>query len=494
MTDDLDRDEPEPRLPEVLNPWQGIHEHIFRDTTTELDIEGSRMCAKTTLCLDKEIYKLKKYPGIISLMCRWTDKAVQTKLIPRFEQICKIRQFEGHWNAKRECFEFDNDSRMYAFGLKSANPSSRYEKIRGFDGSSVYVDQPEEVPEDICGELRAALRQKGYPHQITFSPNPVPEHHFLANKRKGGFPIDNSVRGRRYYKLSIFDNAYNLNPADIETMLRTYPVGHAQHKTLILGERGPLVLGDAIYERVFRRAYHVAPIPFMPGRFIEAFDVWKHFPTWLIAQRPYTGGLWLHGGIIGDHLFLSEFLDVVKQKRAEWIAPDATIRSCITSPDTARTDPQRYTIQAIVREHGFTCMSREHSNAPDVVLAMIERIAGYMRQRTMQGHEAFLINDDPSRWLRVSPEDGITENGFIANALEAEYVWDKDPISVESKEVRRPKADDWAEHGMHCVEALELNFGADQPTAAAIAAKRRRQEVPYAGSGHGHSPSGWMGA
>ncbi len=54
--------------------------------TSEYLLEGSLGCGKTTLGLDKEIDALLKYPGIPSLLFRWTEDAVSTKLKPAFEE------------------------------------------------------------------------------------------------------------------------------------------------------------------------------------------------------------------------------------------------------------------------------------------------------------------------------------------------------------------------------------------------------------------------
>jgi len=57
---------------------------------------------------------------------------------------------------------------------------------------------------------------------------------------------------------------------------------------------------------------------------------------------------------------------------------------------------------SILREFGWHPAWRENSNAPDVRIATIDRIAGHMRRRSDDGEEAFGVNDNASRWLRVS--------------------------------------------------------------------------------------------
>jgi len=84
---------------------------------------------------------------------------------------------------------------------------------------------------------------------------------------------------------------------------------------------------------------------------------------------------------------------------------------------------------------------------------------------------------------------------FLVDALEAGYVWDEHMVSVGNKQIRRPKKDGWFEHGMNCLEYLELTFGADRPTEEAKAAKRAADAARHARA-YGRAPSsdglGWM--
>jgi hypothetical protein len=89
---------------------------------------------------------------------------------------------------------------------------------------------------------------------------------------------------------------------------------------------------------------------------------------------------------------------------------------------------------------------------------MVERMAAQMRKRAADRGEAFVINSDSERWLTIS-ERSTTPDRFLADGFEAGYVWDDLTVSVNNKQVRRPKKDGWYEHGQNCAEYLELNFG-----------------------------------
>jgi hypothetical protein len=90
-----------------------------------------------------------------------------------------------------------------------------------------------------------------------------------------------------------------------------------------------------------------------------------------------------------------------------------------------------------------------------------------MRKRAADRGEAFVVNADPERWLTISASATVPDR-FLADGFEAGYVWDEHMVSVNNKQVRRPKKDGWYEHGQNCAEYLEANFGAAPPKARPV--------------------------
>ncbi len=381
---------------------------------------------------------------------------------------------------------------MYSFGIKSADLLSRYAKLRGLAVSRIYNDQSEELPEDMSGELRGRLRPdlqtrlagKSHPTQLTFSPNPLSERSWLAKQ----FPVKNSLRGRKYYSISLYDNAHNLPPETIAGLEAAFPPDHPRYKSIILGQRGPNILGTPVYAGYFKRELHRREVPIRDGQLIEAFITGKSHPCWVIAQRTRTGALQFLGGIMGVDLMLTDFLPIVLEYRRDWFGKDADIKTC-GSPTGAQDDPTRLGDMELLREHGFKPRWSENSNAPDVRLAMIESISDLLRHRTHVGDEALAVNDDPQRWLEASRE-GIKPNPFLAEGFEVGYVKDDHFASVAHKHVRQPKDDDWFEMGMRAAEILMQNFCAGKPTQAERDAKRAADRTDPRPS-TGRSPMDW---
>lgn len=482
--------------------FRGVHADFFNDwSTPELDLEGSLASGKTTVGLWKELEALKRWPGIWILLARWTEDSVKTLLRPAFEQLARIHGTTWNWNDKLNFYEFENGSRAYAFGLKtqSQDPEQRYGKLRGLSVSRIYIDQAEQLPADVAAELRARLRpdiearMKGtvFPMQLTITPNPPSESSWIAKQ----FPITNTVKGRRYLHVSLYANKHNLPEETIESLLRQYPPEHPKNSTVIMGERGLNVIGEAIFENLFDRKIHVRAVePTIDAPLLEAFEFGKHNPVWLVAQRTYHGGIQLLGGILGRRLVLEDFLPLVKQHRAEWFDPKHTWKTC-TAPMGETVGRERYTLLNVLREAGFKPVWRENTNAHDVQLAMIEQIAGLLRRRTALREEALAINADPMRWFTASHDGTLKSVPFLAFAFEGGYVWDPHFVSVSNKEMRQPFEDDEYANAMHCVQSLLLNFAAGQGSEADTDLKRQqaREQALKGGSVMQHAgPGGWM--
>ncbi len=451
--------------------WKGPIGQFMRDTTPEIDLEGALSSGKTTACLWKEFNAYQEMPGIHGWIGRFGDGETQTKIRPAFEQICQQAGGVPTWNAKELAYDFDNGSKCFSYGLKSPDALSRYSKLRGMGVARIYNDQTEELPEDFSLEMRLRLRQPEFPHQLTFSPNPPNVTHWLAQQ----FPDDNRIPKRKYYSISIHDNAHNLPPELVETAIRAYPPDHAKHRSVILGRRGVNVTGVPVYKGLFNRAVHIGPVEYnRHANLLVALDFGKHHPCLIAGQQPYAGGLHLLGGLLGQDMFLDDFMPLAKQYLAQWFPEIQGIEFCC-DPAGSHQNSQgaRFNGVDIVRRFGFAPHWRDNANAPDVRAGTIEALGAHMRRR-IPGGEAFRVESDPERWLLISL-DGPKHEPFLADALEAGYVWDEHMVSVGNKQIRKPKKDGWFEHGMNCTEYLELTFGADKPTQEADARRKAAQ-------------------
>lgn len=440
--------------------WKGPIGAFLRDDTAEIDLEGALSSGKTTACLWKVFNSLHDKPGIHWWIGRYGDGETQTKVRPAFEAVCQTAGSVPAWNAKELAYDFPNGSKCFSYGLKSPDALSRYSKMRGMGVAGIYNDQTEELPEDFSLELRLRLRQPNYPHQLVFSPNPPNVTHWLAQQ----FPADNRIPGRKYYAISIHDNAHNLPKELLEAALRAYPPEHAKHRSVILGLRGMNVTGEPVYKGAFVRQLHEVALEYEPQLPLEmALDFGKHHPCAIFRQVSPLGQTRYLGGILGQQLYLDDFLELALRYRSQWFPAPVAIRECCDPAGASDTSHGTSGAIKILRDKGIRPIYQPNSNSPDIRLACVERIAAQMRRRAADRSEAFAINSDPEHWLTIS-EKATTPDRFLADGFEAGYVWDEHMVSVGNKQVRKPKKDGWYEHGQNCAEYLELNFGMRAPT------------------------------
>ena len=465
--------------------FQGIHRDILDDETGEIDVEGARMCGKTWVLSAKVLKSCDDQPGIWWLINRYSGTETENQLRPVFLEVASRMDLpKPKWESNESCYYLPEkngkQSKIFAYGLKTQAKESRFSKVRGSGVGGLWNDQTEELPEDIGTECRALLRQPGYRHQLLFSPNPPDEEHWLADQ----FPDHENLPGRKYYRLSLYDNRHNLPADSIEKLERAYPKTHAKHKSLILGMRGPNVTGVPVYSGLFDRLLHVRAVRWQGELLLEAIHAGRHHPTWIAAQRSPLGGLELLGGILGKRMFLEDFLPLVDRYRSEWFEGHTPLKywTCSDPPPSQdeEGDHLRYSIINVLRDHGLRPRYRVNGNAPDVREATIQHIGTQFRR-----HGGLAISDDPSRWLMVSSVVTKTTKLFL-DALEGSYVWDENVVSVGNKKVRQPRDDQWLEGWMRCLENIALNFSAGQIRPAdAKPREAQAYDVP-------NSPNSWM--
>jgi hypothetical protein len=472
---------------EVRMLWRGVVAEFMQDTTRLIDFEGAFRVGKTTAALWKVFNSCMAYPGINWLICRYSDGDTQTKLKPPWRAICRQAGVRVDWDSTEMCDVFpcikDGEpcpagdhghcggkrSRVYIFGIKSQDQTSRYGKFRGMTLAGIYNDQTEELPHDVFQEMMGRLSQRGYPHQLLLTPNPPEETHWLADE----FPEDNHILGRKYYSAPIHANSHNLPDDTIPGLIQAYPPSHPKHRSAVLGKRGLNVIGKPVYggdpekglQPMFVRETHERFLKFNPHLpLITSIDYGKHHPCMLFAQYTPWSQLHVLGGIMGLNLYLEDFAPIALRHRAEWF-PEVPYHDECCDPAGTHDNSQgvRNNGLQVLKDLGLNPRYDETSNAPDVRYAMVERIGGLMRKMTPQGW-AFSVEKDRSKWLLVS-QDAVKQWPFLADGLEAGYVWDEHWVSVGSKQVRKPKKDGWYEHGQNCLEYVELNFGGAQPSA-----------------------------
>jgi hypothetical protein len=427
-----------------------------------LDIEGALRAAKTWTILIAERTVLEEQPGIKSFIARWTKDDLNQKLVPDYRDVCELMGLPtGEWDSAESCFNFANGSRLYAVGLKTGSVQNRYRTVRGLTVARGFIDQLEEVPEDVYDETALRLSQPGYDQQLVVAPNPVPDTHWIGVR----FPKNNTRAGHRYIRLAMRDNAHNLDKATIDAAELLYPVGHPLRRVKLEGRRGLDVRGKPVYLGAFNRDRHVAadrlPIN-LDLPLYESYDYGFHHPCVVWYQWAPWGHLRVLGGVMGSDLHLDAFLPIVERYRALWF-PQRGRLEAVCDPAGAANNSQglRGTPVGLLRdwyyEHGekdqqgktLSPLYLSDANMPERRVAANQRAATYMRRR-VNGQEAFAV--DPERWVLVALGEEKRDSFFI-DGLEAGYVLEDEPRhSGKLGSFYVPKKDGWFEHPQNCFE------------------------------------------
>lgn len=444
---------------EVRMIWRGKQSEALLDTTRYLDIEGAIRSSKTTIGMWKVLNACLEHPGMRWLVCRWIDDDANAILKPLLRLLFEQTDTEAVWYADEHRFELPNGSWIYVRGLRPSQDTSRFSKFRGLTLAGVLADQAEEIPEDFYLELKGRLSQPGYPHQMILTPNPAGEDHWLSKE----FPdTESGAPPKPHHKLirlSLFDNAHNLDAEYVEQLQIDYPEGHPMRRRLIEGRRGLNVKGKPVYAGYYSRERHVRPTDYdLNVPLVECIDFGHHHPCVLWLQfMPWGGMHWL-GGVMGEDMYIEDFAPLIAQVRSEWFPSVKQLWQCC-DPAGSHQNSQGTKLSGVkvLQDNGINPIWTDNSNMPEVRSGAIQVIAGYMRRRTVRGGEAFQI--DPHRWRIISAREARFAS-FALDALEAGYVWDdRARSSASGKKLIVPLKDGYYEHVMNCGEYGVINYG-----------------------------------
>jgi hypothetical protein len=454
-----------------------------------LDVEGAIRSAKTWSILIGIRRQLQEHPGITWTMARWNAGDLNQKLRPDWRNVCELMGLPpGSWNASERCYDFDNKSRLYAIHLKTQQTDNRFAHLRGLTTAGMFLNQLEEVPEDVFNESVLRLSQPGFPQQLVADPNPIPTTHYISRR----FPTDNGIANHRYLHLSIWDNKHNLDPATIAAAEALFPVGHPLRRVKLEGRRGLDVSGVPIYQDAFDRDRHVRSLDLIPTLpLLESYDYGYHHPCVTWHQYAPWGWVRVLGGVMGSDLHLDAFLPIVERYRNLWFPNRSFIQAtCDPAGAAANSQGLRGTPVGLLadwyREHGERDARGQFvspqfvpdANQPERRQAAHELAVIYMG-RQVNGDEAFLV--DPERWVLAALGEERFDSFFL-DGLEAGYVREDTPRhSNRLGTYWVAKKDGWFEHAQNTFEYYVQTFVRDVPlnvkrAAAAQVSHAKQQE------------------
>lgn len=460
--------------PRVVNfYWNPVQSRFLRikaeigGAIEYVDLEGAIRAGKSTAPAAKLATYAVEHPGIHMAATRWTQDSLDAQVKPLWRDTAHAMGLDLKWHGDEQYDEIrPYGSRVYLRGLKPAEDMSRLGKLAGLTLAVLWVDQPEEVPQDVIdGYIPARLSQRGFPLEAWFTPNPPGHGHWLADA--SWFPEIGAQPHHHYLHTSVYDNRKNLPPGYIESLEGKYPVGSALRRRFIEGKRGLSVTGKPVYGGYYERDRHCHPLEMNPDlTLFEAWDFGTHRPCVIWAQFTPWGALHILGGVMGEDIYVEDFAPLALVQRTQWFPRAKDIGSCCDPAGThANSQGTKLTgVQALADALGYKPRSVANSNSPETRSYAIQTLAAYMRRRALKGGEAFQI--DPTRW-RVIGQQSARTDPFLPDGFEAGYVWDDRIVrTAGGKTIPMPKKDKYYEHGQNDCEYLIVNFGPAMPTQA----------------------------
>lgn len=440
----------------VETTWNHKQGRFLESTNRLLDFEGSLRCGKTKALVWKMINYCQNFPGIKCYLSRFTQDSLDAQLKPKFYEECppSLLKRDG-WHSDQEYQEFDNGSWLYLRSLKPSDDKMRFVKTAGLTLAVIGVDQPEELPEDIGKNLIGRISQPGFPQQLIFTPNPPNNDHWIAKMfpEDGRDPITKElIPDQEYICSSVYDNAHILGELYIRSLERLYPAGGALHRRNVLGRRGLALAGEPVYGKVFRRLIHAAraywPKILDNIPLVESWDFGHKHPAVSWTQFPGWGAMHVLLELMGDNIYLEEFIPEVAALRKQMFGSDPFLWQCCDPAGAdGNSNGRRGTAIESLNEAGIYPTFLAGSNHPKMRVRSIQRMASYMGRLTSRG-PAFSIHQDRCP--------------IICDAFEGGYVYPEKPRRLMNMpNLRVPHKDGYYEHLMNTLEYAVLNFGAD---------------------------------
>jgi len=409
-----------------------------------INYEGAVRAGKTTAPCSKACDYAIEYPGIHMGAARWKDTDLWAQVVPAWRDMVRRYGLETKWHPDEQYDEIlPYGSRMYLRALHTNELDSRYSKLAGLTLAVLWIDQPEEAPEDVIDAyIPARLSQPNYPHEVWFTPNPVDEtDHWIAK----WFQVDPTKRKANHWfiQTALYDNVNGVGEQYIRDMEAKYPAGHPLRRRFIEGRRGLSIVGTPVYAGYFNRRFHVDDtVAFDPNLpLLEGWDFGHKHPAVLWSQF-VQGGWHVLGEVMGHNQFIEDFAPWVIQQRQALFPKATDVWTCC---DPARNNQglQNDAI-TVLQSHGLYPRWVDGSNNPIMRDAAIQRLAAALQQ-FRRGSAA----------VRVHPRCRVYLDG-----LEAGYIWDdRSLVTSVSPNTRRPKKDGTYDHLQNCAEYTWLNFG-----------------------------------
>ena len=251
---------------EVIKQWKfnPSQEKFWNSKKRFVLFSGGFGCGKSMLLILKAIVLSQKYNGNYILMGRKTYPELRDALIKDFFNLCPEYLIDQWLKAETRVI-FKNKSEIIFRHLDTVAES----EIRSMNLGAAFIDQAEDISEDVFMGLQGRLRREGVgdiDRRIYLSCNPKLTWLYKKFKREPGEDYD-------LIEASTLENAANLSPVYIDNLMK-YPASY--RRQYVEGVWDESLFSDRI---VFAREYVERIMSFIrePIKIREGLEIFAEY-------------------------------------------------------------------------------------------------------------------------------------------------------------------------------------------------------------------------
>ncbi|MEK7111795.1 MAG: phage terminase large subunit, partial [Patescibacteria group bacterium] len=251
---------------EVIRQWKfnPSQEKFWNSKKRFVLFSGGFGCGKSMLLILKAIVLSQKYNGNYILMGRKTYPELRDALIKDFFNLCPAYLIDQWLKAETRVI-FKNKSEIIFRHLDTVAES----EIRSMNLGAAFIDQAEDIGEDVFLGLQGRLRREGVgdiDRRIYLSCNPKLTWLYKKFKREPGEDYD-------LIEASTLENAANLSPVYIDNLMK-YPASY--RRQYVEGVWDESLFSDRI---VFAREYVERLMKFIrePIKVREGLEIFSEY-------------------------------------------------------------------------------------------------------------------------------------------------------------------------------------------------------------------------
>ena len=335
---------------EIINPYRPINwaAKFHRDPWKISACVGGKGSGKSRAAVEELVANSLEFPGSKYIIGRKTLQSLLDSTWDQFERILDPR-LVAHETKKPLNKTLINGSQFLG------RPLDEIKKFDSIEIAGYFVDEAEEISEEMFNTLNDRIRQKieSEDGRILFPRyrgilglNPTEEDHWIPEH----FLSETCPKDHMLYFSSTFDNQDNLPPGYIDGLMGQYT--EEMQKRMIFGAFGKVHKGKPVFPQ-FKTGNYIYPVKPEKGTVFRGWDFGYNRPSVIWAQF-INGQMRVIGEMKGKKIYLDDFItEKVLPYQAEIFSKmDCTFKDFCDPRGSDESDKGSTSVE-ILNDHGI---------------------------------------------------------------------------------------------------------------------------------------------